>query len=57
VPAERHIWAPAPILSSTAWISVPTGMKRSGNELPGLMSAELALMTWSPTSSFCGAMM
>ena len=38
-PAERAILAPPPGRSSTAWISVPDGMLRSGRLLPGLMSA------------------
>ena len=36
VPAERPICAPRPSLSSTAWISVPTGMKRSGSAVARL---------------------
>ena len=38
-PAERAILAPPPGRSSTAWITVPAGMLRSGRLLPGLMSA------------------
>ena len=55
VPAERPSCAPRPILSSTAWISVPIGMKRSGSELPGLMSAEFAAITVSPTRELAAA--
>ena len=38
-PAERASLAPPPGRSSTAWITVPAGMLRSGRLLPGLMSA------------------
>jgi hypothetical protein len=38
-PAERAIFAPPPGRSSIAWMTVPTGMLRSGRLLPGLMSA------------------
>ena len=36
VPAERPTCAPRPTLSSTAWMSVPTGMKRSGSAVARL---------------------
>src|SRR3954462_9660407 len=39
-PADRAIFAPPPGRSSTAWMTVPTGMLRSGRLLPGLMSLD-----------------
>src|SRR4051812_19459099 len=57
VPAERAIFAPPPGRSSMAWMTVPTGMLRSGRLLPGLMSAAGPHSTVSPCFSFAGAMM
>ena len=42
LPAERIICAPRPGLSSTLWMTVPTGMFCSGSALPGRMSAVVA---------------
>ena len=56
-PAERAILAPPPGRSSTAWISVPAGMLRSGRLLPGLMSAFGPDSTTWPCARPCGAMM
>src|SRR5438874_9358663 len=47
VPAERAIFAPDPGRSSTAWITVPTGMFRRGSALPG------RLPTWDKPQSAC----
>src|SRR3954454_2391419 len=56
-PAERAIFAPPPGRSSTAWITVPTGMLRNGRLLPGLMSLDGPDSTKSPWESLFGAMM
>ena len=48
VPAERAILAPAPGFSSIAWITVPTGMLRSGSALPGRISASGPDISVSP---------
>src|SRR6188474_1599438 len=47
-PAERASLAPPPGRSSTAWMTVPSGMLRSGRLLPGLMSAPGPFSTRSP---------
>src|SRR5436305_13484578 len=57
LPADRPILAPAPGFSSTAWITVPTGMFRSGRALPGRMSAPSPDIRRSPTRRPCGARM
>src|SRR4051812_13401706 len=57
VPAERAIFAPPPGRSSMAWMTVPTGMLRSGRLLPGLMSADGPDSTRSPCDSRAGQMM
>ena len=56
-PAERAILAPPPGRSSIAWMTVPTGMLRSGRLLPGLMSADGPFSIRSPCLSLFGAMM
>src|SRR5690349_4749337 len=56
-PAERAIFAPPPGRSSMACTTVPVGMKRSGSELPGLMSAPGPLSTRSPCDRPVGQMM
>src|SRR5690606_38033302 len=57
MPAERPILPPWPGRSSTLWTVVPTGMKRSGMALPGLMSAPWPDSTRSPTLRPLGARM
>src|SRR5512133_1957258 len=54
-PAERAILAPPPGLSSMAWITVPTGMLRSGSALPGRISAFSPDISLSPTDRPAGA--
>ena len=56
-PADRAIFAPAPGFSSIAWITVPTGMFRSGSALPGRISASAPDISWSPCSTPSGARM
>ena len=56
-PAERTSCAPLPFRISMLWIIVPSGMCRSGIELPGLMSALRLESTASPTLRPSGATM
>ena len=48
-PALRAICPPLPGLSSTLWISVPSGMFFSGSALPGRMSTLSPATIVSPT--------
>src|SRR5262245_51598670 len=54
-PALRTSCAPPPGPSSIAWIVRPTGMWRSGRQLPGFASAAGPLATTSPGSTPSGA--
>ena len=56
-PAERAICAPLPCCISTQCTVVPTGMFRSGRQLPGLMPASMPDMSCVPTATPRGAMM
>ena len=57
VPADRAIRAPAPGFISTAWITVPTGMFRSGRAFPGRISEPSPDLSTSPTATPSGARM
>src|SRR3569623_362622 len=56
-PALRASWAPRPGFISTQWTVVPTGMLRSGRQLPALIGASLALISFAPASTPFGAIM
>src|SRR5512147_2861884 len=56
-PAERIIFAPDPGWDSTLWITVPTGMARTGSALPGRTSTASPERSVSPTFTPIGARM
>jgi hypothetical protein len=56
-PAERASWPPRPGCSSTLWITVPTGIRDSGRQLPTEISASGPLATVAPTCRRAGARM